>query len=222
MTKYIIIGLIAISIIIGLVEACVDGVSNMYASITSTHEEVAEAIEKGNLSEAKKLLPDVMEKERYRYALLLIEEYVAIEDVENAVSVFERITPEHCSMYEMKYESLYQTAKYTKEAVLIIYPALIKKGEYEKAWKYHELEYEDPFYAGNAPCYYKYLLDVMDHLCEQGKTSDAEEFINKHATWFRQYVDRSSYAENYQQYSYQNIKTRLQIALNEYKMGEIE
>ena len=222
MTKYIIIGLIAISIIIGLVEACVDGISNMYASITSTHEEVAEAIEKGNLSEAKKLLPDVMEKERYRYALLLIEEYVVIEDIENAVSVFERITPEHCSMYEMKYESLYQTAKYTKEAVSMIYPALIKKGEYEKAWKYHELEYEDPFYAGNAPCYYKYLLDVMDHLCEQGKTSDAEEFINKHATWFRQYVDRSSYAENYQQYSYQNIKTRLQIALNEYKMGVIE
>ena len=222
MTRYIIIGLIAISIIIGLVEACVDGISNMYASITSTHEEVAEAIEKGNLSEAKKLLPDAMEKERYRYALLLIEEYVVIEDVENAVSVFERITPEHCSMYEMKYESLYKTAQYTKEAVSMIYPALIKKGEYEKAWKYHELEYEDPFYAGNAPCYYKYLLDVMDHLCEQGKTSDAEEFINKHATWFRQYVDRSSYAENYQQYCYQNIKTRLQIALNEYKMGVIE
>ena len=91
MTRYIIIGLIAISIIIGLVEACVDGISNMYASITSTHEEVAEAIDKGNLSEAKKLLPDVMEKERYRYALLVIEEYVAIEDVDNAVLVLERI-----------------------------------------------------------------------------------------------------------------------------------
>lgn len=222
MTRYIIIGLIAICIIIGLVEACVDGISNMYDSFTSTHKEVAEAIEKGNLSEAKKLLPDAMEKERYRYALLLIEEYVAIEDINNAVSVFERITPEHCSMYEMKYESLYQTAKYTKEAVSIIYPALIKKGEYEKAWKYHELEYEDPFYAGNAPCYYKYLLDVMDHLCEQGKISDAEEFLNEHAVWFRQNVDRSSHAKSYQQYSYQNIKTRLQIALNEYKMGVIE
>ena len=222
MTRYIIIGLIAISIIIGLVEACIDGISNMYASLTSTHEEVAEAIDKGNFSEAKKLLPDAMEKERYRYALLLIEEYVAIEDINNAVSVFERITPEHCSMYEMKYESLYQTAKYTKEAVSIIYPALIKKGEYEKAWKYHELEYEDPFYAGNAPCYYKYLLDVMDHLCEQGKISDAEEFINEHVTWFRQNVDRTSHAENYHQYSYQNIKKRLQIALNEYKIGVIE
>ena len=222
MTRYIIIGLIAICIIIGLVEACVDGISNMYDSFTSTHKEVAEAIEKGNLSEAKKLLPDAMEKERYRYALLLIEEYVVIEDVENAVSVFERITPEHCSMYEMKYESLYKTAKYTKEAVSLIYPALIKKGQYEKAWKYHELEYEDPFYAGNAPCYYKYLLDVMDHLCEQGKISDAEEFINEHVTWFRQNVDRTSHAENYHQYSYQNIKKRLQIALNEYKIGVIE
>ena len=222
MTRYIIIGLIAISIIIGLVEACVDGISNMYASITSTHEEVAEAIDKGNLSEAKKLLPDVMEKERYRYALLLIEEYVAIEDVDNAVLVFERITSEHCSMYEMKYESLYKTAKYTKEAVAMIYPALIKKGEYEKAWKYHELEYEDPFYAGNAPCYYNYLLDVMDHLCEQGKILDAEEFLNEHAVWFRQNVDRSSNAEEYQQYSYRNMKTKLQGVLNEYKMGVTE
>ena len=222
MTKYIIIGLIAISIIIGLVEACVDGISNMYASITSTHEEVAEAIEKGNLSEAKKLLPDAMEKERYRYALLLIEEYVAIEDVDNAVFVFERITPEHCSMYEMQYESLYKTAKYTKEAVSIIYPSLIKKGEYEKAWKYHELEYEDPHYAGNAQCYYNYLLDVMDHLCEQGKISDAGKFLNEHAVWFRQNVDRSSHAENYQQYNYRNMKTKLHRALNEYKMGVTE
>ena len=46
MTRYIIIGLIAICIIIGLVEACVDGISNMYASITSPHEEVAEAIDR--------------------------------------------------------------------------------------------------------------------------------------------------------------------------------
>jgi hypothetical protein len=194
----------------------------MYASITSTHEEVAEAIEKGNLSEAKKLLPNAMDKERYRYALLLIEEYVAIEDFENAVSVFEKITPEHCSMYEMKYESLYKTARYTKQAVSMIYPALIKIGEYEKAWKYHELEYEDAFYAGNAQCYYNYLLDVMDNLCEQGKISEAEEFMNEHAVWFRQNVDRSSHAESYQQYSYRNMKTKLQGVLNEYIMGITE
>ena len=219
MTRYIIIGLIVISIIIGLVEACVDGISNMYVSFTSTHKEVAEAIEKGNLSEAKKLLPDAIEKERYRYALLLIEEYVAIEDINNAVYVFERITPEHCSMYEMKYELVYKTAQYTKAAVAMIYPALIKKGEYEKAWKYHELEYEDSFYAGNALCYYNYLLDVMDHLCEQGKILEAEEFLNEHAVWFRQNVDRSSHAKNYQQYSYRNMKTKLQMALNEYKVG---
>ena len=222
MTRYIIIGLIVISVILGLIEACVDGISKMYASITSTHEEVAEAIDKGNLSEAKKLLPDVMEKERYRYALLLIEEYVAIEDVDNAVSIFERITPEHCSMYEMQYESLYKTGSYTKKAVSMIYPALIKKGEYEKAWKYHELEYEDSHYAGNAPCYYNYLLDVMDHLCEQGKISDAEDFLNENAVWFRQNVDRSSNAEKYPQYNYRNMKTKLQRALNEYKMGVIE
>ena len=164
MKRYIVIGIIAISIIVGLVEACVDGISNIYESITSTHEEVMEAIDKGNLSEAKKLLPDVMEEERYRCALLLMEEYIAVENVDDAVYVFERITPEHCSMYEMKFESLYRTGKYTKEAAAMLYTALIKKGKYEKAWKYHELEYEDSNYAGNSPCYYNFLLDVLDHL----------------------------------------------------------
>ena len=62
----------------------------------------------------------------------------------------------------------------------------------------------------------------MDHLCEQGKILEAEEFLNEHAVWFRQNVDRSSNAENYQQYSYRNMKTKLQIALNEYKVGAKE
>ena len=52
MTRYIIIGIIVLSIIIGLVNSCIEGVSNFYASITSKHEEVAEAIDKGNLSKA--------------------------------------------------------------------------------------------------------------------------------------------------------------------------
>ena len=222
MKRYIVIGIIAISIIVGLVEACVDGISNIYESITSTHEEVMEAIDKGNLSEAKKLLPDVMEEERYRCALLLMEEYIAVENVDDAVYVFERITPEHCSMYEMKFESLYRTGKYTKEAAAMLYTALIKKGKYEKAWKYHELEYEDSKYAGNSPCYYNFLLDVLDHLCEQGNIKVTEEFLNEHVVWFRQNVDRSSHAENFQEYSYRNVKAKLQMALGEYKMGGTE
>ena len=222
MAKKVIIGIIVLSLVYGLLDACCSGVKNMYDSFVSTHEEVLEAIDKGDLGRAKNLLTDVKEGKKYQCALLLIEEYIGIEDVDNAVYVFERITPEHCSMYEIKYESLYKTAKYTKEAVAMIYPALIKKGEYQKAWKYHALEYEDSFYAGNALCYYNYLLDVMDHLCEQGKISDAEEFLNEHAVWFRQNVDRSSHAENYQQYSYRNMKTKLQRALNEYKMEVME
>ena len=222
MKRYIIIGVIAISVIVGLVEACVDGISNIYESITSTHEEVMEAIDKGNLSEAKKLLPDVMEEERYRCALLLMEEYIAVENVDDAVYVFERITTEHCSMYEMKFESLYRTGKYTKEAAAMLYTALIKKGKYEKAWKYHELEYEDSNYAGNSPCYYNFLLDVLDHLCEQGNIKVTEEFLNEHVVWFRQNVDRSSHAEKFQEYSYRNVKAKLQMALGEYKMGGTE
>jgi hypothetical protein len=62
----------------------------------------------------------------------------------------------------------------------------------------------------------------MDHLCEQGNIKGAEDFLNEHVVWFRQNVDRSSNEENFQQYSYKNVRTRLQIALDEYKRGGAE
>ena len=132
MLRYIIIGIIVLSIFFGLIDACIGCCSNTYHSLFSTHEEVLEAIDEGHLSKAKELLPDAKESELYRCALLLIEEYIAIDDVKNAVYVFERITPDHYS---------YSTADYTKAATTMLYEALIKNGEYEQAWKYHKLNH---------------------------------------------------------------------------------
>ena len=120
MLRNIIIGLIVLAVIFGLMDACISYCSNAYRSFFSTHEEVLEAIDKGELSKAKELLPDAKESELYRCAQLLIEEYIAIDDVKNAVYVFERITPNHCSTYDMQYSSLNRTADYSKAVTAML------------------------------------------------------------------------------------------------------
>ena len=219
MTRYIIIGLIVLSVILGLLDACFTGIQNLYYSVFSTHERVLEAIDEGNLSKAKKLLPDAKESELYRCAQLLIEEYIAIDDVKNAVYVFERITPNHCSTYEMQFESLYRTANYTKSATSVLYDALIKNGNYEQAWKYHKLNYDDPEYPGNAVNYYSYMVDVLEALCKKGEIKDAQEFLNEHVSWFRKNVDDTEFKEKYQEYSYERVKTKLKLVIDKFLRG---
>ena len=218
MIRYIIIGLIVLGVILGLVDACWSGVQNLYSSAFSTHERVLDAIDEGNLSKAKKLLPDAKESELYRCAQLLIEEYIAIDDVKNAIYVFERITPNHCSTYEMQWGH-YATADYTKAVTTMLYNALIKQGEYEQAWKYHKLEYEDVDYPGNASCYYSYITDVLETLCKNKQIREAQGFLDDHISWFRRNVDNAKFGESYQEYNYKRMKEKLQLFIDEYTKG---
>lgn len=217
MVKNILIGILVLSIICAILDACLGFVRNTYDAIFSTHEEVMEAIDKGKLSEAKKLLPDVKEDELYKCALLLIEEYIAIKDVDNAIYVFDRITP-HCNMYHMQY-SYEETGDYTKKASSLIYEALLDHEEYEKAWNYHKLDYGDPDYAGNGLCYYNYMLDVMEHQCKNGDVEGARLFLNDHVVWFRRNVDGTN---SHPEYESQLMKTKLQSALDSFKVGGVE
>lgn len=219
MLRNIIIGLIVLAVIFGLMDACVSCCSNAYNSFFSTHEEVLEAIDKGELSKAKELLPDAKESELYRCAQLLIEEYIAIDDVKNAVYVFERITPNHCSTYDMQYSSLYRTADYTKAVTAMLYEALIKNGEYEQAWKYHKLDYEDPTYPGNAVNYYSYMTDVLEALCKKEQIRDAQEFLDNHVSWFRKNIDNANSGDSYQEYNYERMRTKLKLVIDEFTNG---
>ncbi len=219
MLRYIIIGIIVLSIFFGLIDACIGCCSDTYNSLFSTHEEVIEAIDEGHLSKAKELLPDAKESELYRCALLLIEEYIAIDDVKNAVYVFERITPDHCSTYYMHWSN-YSTADYTKAATTMLYEALIKNGEYEQAWKYHKLNHEDSTNPANAINYYSYMTDVLEALCKKGQIRDAQEFLDDHVSWFRKNVDNNNDGSNYKDYSYKRMKERLLLIIDEYSKGD--
>lgn len=150
---------------------------------------------------------------------MLIEEYIAIDDVKNAVYVFERITPNHCSTYDMQYSSLYRTADYTKAVTAMLYEALIKNGEYEQAWKYHKLDYEDPTYHGNAVNYYSYMTDVLEALCKKEQIRDAQEFLDNHVSWFRKNIDNANSGDSYQEYNYERMRTKLKLVIDEFTNG---
>jgi hypothetical protein len=58
------------------------------------------ALNNGELSRVEALLADMSGREMYSYASRLIDEYLAIGNVDKAIYVFNYLTP-HCSMYEI-------------------------------------------------------------------------------------------------------------------------
>lgn len=175
---------------------------------------VLEAIDSGELSQAKSLLRKVEGDARWECAQILIEEYIAVDDVKNAIYVYERLTPEHCSTYEMQYDATYGHDGYEKEVCRLIYRALIENDEFERAWKYHPLEYDDENYAGNGGCRMSYISDVITYLCQSGRTMEAQQFLDEHGGWFRTHVDFGEWGEEYPSYRYDVVIPQLQAVIN--------
>lgn len=173
-----------------------------------------EAIDAGNLSEARNMLYDVEGEPITRFAEALIEEYITIGDVQSAINVYERITHFHCSVYEMQYDSLYGHNGYERRVCKMLYDALIEADDFETAWKYHPLEYEDPDYAGNGVSYFGYVSDVIIHLVQQGRKLEAQQFLDKHSLWFLKNVDNGEWGKEHPEYQYSKVHSELQSIIN--------
>lgn len=173
-----------------------------------------EAIDAGNLSEARNMLYDVEGGPITRFAEALIEEYITIGDVQSAINVYERITHFHCSVYEMQWDGLYGHNGYERRVCKMLYDALIEADDFETAWKYHPLEYEDPDYAGNGVSYFGYVSDVIIHLVQQGRKLEAQQFLDKHSLWFLKNVDNGESGEEYPEYQYSKVHSELQSIIN--------
>lgn len=173
-----------------------------------------EAIDAGNLSEARNMLYGVEGEQITRFAEVLIEEYITIGDVQSAINVYERITHFHCSAYEMQYDSLYGHDGYERRVCKMLYDALIEADDFETAWKYHPLEYKDPDYAGNGGSYFGYVSDVIIHLVQQGRKLEAQQFLDKHSLWFLKNVDNGEWGEEYPEYQYSKVHSELQSIIN--------
>lgn len=168
---------------------------------SSSREQFDKAIAEGRLSDAQVELVKLKGCSGfYNCCDILIDEYLAIENLNKAKFVFDKISP-HCSMYEMKWEHTYSTAKYTKRNAQKLYKHLIAADRFDEAWAYHPLDYGDENYPGNAPEYYAYMVDVVTHLCTNGRHDEAYSFINSHIHWFSKNVDNHKWGEDYSQYN---------------------
>ncbi len=171
------------------------------------------ALANGNLDKAKEILS---ESPSYSRAQSLIEAYIANDDVDNAIYVYENVGPSHCSRYEMNF-SMYCHGEYEKTCMKLIYEKLIEHKQFDKAWGYHPLDYEGDTYVGNASCYYQYMTDVIISLCKKGEKSEAKKFINEKSLWFEKYVDNGDFREDYMKdFSYTVAKQKLLRIINNY------
>ena len=189
----------------------------IFISCTSQAEKFEAALYAGNLTEAGTILKDIeADYGRHVYAQMLIEEYLSIDELDKAIHVYERITPYHCSRYEMQWDNLYGLDGYEVAVTAKFRKALIKADRFEEAWEYYPLEYETETYAGNASSYFKYMSDVIVHLCNKDRKPEAQLFLNSHVNWFRANVDNGKWGKDYPQYSYASMKSELQDIINTY------
>lgn len=179
-------------------------------------EQFDQAIANGELSAALKVLPEIdMGEGFYFCCTMLIDEYLAIDNIDKAIYVFNKVSP-HCSVYEMQYESLYSTAEYTKENSKKIYKKLIVADRFDEAWEYHPLSYNGEDYPGNAPDYFGFMADVIAYLCSNNRKAEAQRFVTTHIHWFTKNVDNHEWGKDYPQYSKNIMHSQLLDVLNSF------
>ncbi|MBR5476556.1 MAG: hypothetical protein IKV17_07045 [Bacteroidaceae bacterium] len=183
----------------------------------SSIEKCEEALNAGNLREAESYLKEINNRDVCRYySGLLIDEYLAIGNLDRAIYVFDKITG-HCSMYEMQYNSLYASADYTKRYSKKIFDALLKDGRYDEAWNYHARSYNNDDYPGNAPDYFAYMSDVIIAMYSSGQSMLVQQFINQKSVWFLKNVDNHEWGKNYPNYRYDIVRSELNKVYNNAK-----
>lgn len=182
----------------------------------SPREQFDAAVAEGRLSDAQKELVKMKGGVGfYDCCDILIDEYLAIGNLNKAKFVFDKISP-HCSMYEMQWEHIYSTAKYTKQNAQKLYKHLIAADRFDEAWAYHPLGYGDEGYPGNAPDYFAFMVDVISHLCANNRKAEAQTFITTHVNWFTKNVDNHQWGKDYPQYYKSIMHGQLLDVLNDF------
>ena len=180
----------------------------------------AKHISNGDAESAKSVLKE-MNTYYYDGALDLIKLYTLSGDVYNAIDVYEKLTPLHCSMFDIEYSHKRHGSnnQYEPEATNLIRKELIKLGDYDLAWYYSEKESWgcDPNSEVHADYYYRFMAEVVNYLCENNKKQEARKFVNRYIQWFSDNVDviDKSY-ETYKNYNSQKSKTKLLQIISNY------
>ena len=180
----------------------------------SSSEKCEAALDAGNLKEAEQYLKEIEDRDACRYyGGLLIDEYLAIGNLDRAIFVFDNITG-HCSMYDMQWHNA--NATYTRVYAKKIYNTLLKENRYDEAWNYHGRSYDSEDYPGNAPDYFAYMVDVITHLCTNNRKAEAHRFVTTHIHWFTKNVDNHEWGKDYPQYYKSIMHGQLLDVLNSF------
>lgn len=175
------------------------------------------ALKQGNLKQAESCLSKMSDSAKRRhYGGFLIDEYLAIGNLDKALYVFDRLT-EHGSAY-YSVSGTTEREKYTATYYAKLYKALIEAGRYDEAWHYHRLEFYGEDNAANASCYFSYMTDVITAMCNSGRENEVPRFIKQHGLWFMKNIDNDSYGrQEYPEYLYNSACNELNKVFNNAK-----
>lgn len=200
---------IATFFLFAVVSAVVDSISHL--GDDKTIELIQSKIDNGELDEATQRLYNA-EIPKKELAIVLIEKYIEKNDITNALYVYEKVTHNHCDISRVEAYG----HDYELQATKLISQALIKSGDYDKAWDYSPRKYDTPTYAGNAQSYYQFMMEVVTYLCQNSRKQEAKKFIETYSEWFEKYVDNGEWGKDYMEYSYAKAKAKLLNVLNRY------
>ena len=175
------LSVIAVLFIFGIISDAIHSCSS-----ENSYDKFEKAMSEGNLSEAKTILRNGSVGSNA--ALQLIKAYLDAGDADAAIDVYENITSNHVSRYDMQYTSL-NHSEYEQKACKLLREYLMQHGQYEKAWNYYPLQYEDENYSGNAQSRYAGMTDVVSEMCKKGRQDDARSFVDDQLRWFVTYID---------------------------------
>ena len=152
-------------------------------------EKFREYMAEGELTKAQERLIEMGSgSDSESCALQLIKAYLKLDMPDKAINVYENITSWHTDAYNMQWRG----GEYEREVCRLLREYLVAHGQYEKAWNYYPLDYEDENYPGNAQNRLAYLSDVVAAMCAKGDQEEATRFVEDHLRWFAVYVDAGS------------------------------
>lgn len=192
----------------------------------SRSEAFSEFINDANATDARTVLESINFKnhpnDKYDMALQLIDAYISSDDVASAIETYDVFTSEHCSAHNVVSDSWLchgRNKDYELKATELIVKALIREGDYDKAWQYHPKKNFDESNYGNAQSRFEFMTAVIQHLCDCNKTNEAKVYVKNNLAWFQTYVDvlkrdseyknNENYQNVYKQYNSYKVRTSL-------------
>lgn len=188
-------------------------------SLSSCSMRFEKLLEDGKYQEAERMIKRTRTNAKYDFAETLIYEYIELEEYDKAVRVYEKLTPEHCSSYDLQWPSLYCHGKgenYEINVTDALRNAFMEIGDYDKVWKY-SIWTSDDDNGRNAESYYKFMSEVILYLCSNGNKTEANKFLKHYVFWFDTRIDNDAYyLDKMPQFQCDLVRSKLQKVINTY------